>query len=48
MLEHPETFDKANKADELAKEISKELDVPESTTLQYIYKCRRLRKQEEI
>ena len=48
MLDNPETFDKANKADEVAKVISEKLDVPESTTVQYVYKCRRLRKQEEI
>jgi len=48
MLDNPETFDKANKADAVAKKIAEELDVPETTTVQYVYKCRRLRKQGEI
>jgi|AntRauTorckE6833_2_1112554.scaffolds.fasta_scaffold20296_3 hypothetical protein len=48
MLDNPETFDKSNRVDELAKKIAEELDVPETTTVQYIYKCRRLRKQGEI
>lgn len=48
MLDNPETFEKSNKADEVAKKIAELLDVPETTTLQYVYKCRRLRKQEEI
>jgi hypothetical protein len=48
MLDNPDTFEKSNKADDLAKTIAEILDVPETTTLQYIYKCRRLRKQGEI
>lgn len=48
MLDNPDTFEKSNKADDVAKTISEILDVPETTTLQYVYKCRRLRKQGEI
>lgn len=48
MLANPETFEKHNKADVVAKTIAEELDVPETTAVQYVYKCRRLRKQGEI
>tara|TARA_S200002703_G_scaffold132563_2_gene120432 strand:+ start:2338 stop:2919 length:582 start_codon:yes stop_codon:yes gene_type:complete len=48
LLDHPEMLEKAFKAADAVTVLVEELEIPENTCLQYLYKCRRLHKTGEL